>query len=181
MTAVVDYDPSQFVLRRAVSLTSKLSGFVVGKSKLGTHAAVWESIPAATVTLNQSYAPDTTQYPTPPPNGPPVIYPTLLVEQETASIAVSYWDTPGPLLYPGDRVEALYAGELLFRGTVDSTSLTYVVDPNAGKYGATRRVDFSATAAGTYAVMMGRTVKWNNLPVETAIKRIRRWVTVNNF
>ena len=175
------YDPALFVLRRAVVLSAKVGAFVVGKSKLGTAATVWQTIPAATVTINQSYVPDTTTYPTPPPKGPPVCFRTLLIEQETATISLSYWDNPGPLLYAGDRIDVRYAGELLFYGTVDSASLTYVTDPNAVRYGATRRVDFTATAAGTYAVMMGRVVKWKNLPPETAIKRIRRWVTVNGW
>lgn len=176
-----NYDPTRLVLRRAVVMTSKLNSFVLGKSKLGAHATVWQNIPAATVTINQSYTPDTATYPTPPPKGPQVCFHTLLIEQETASIALSYWDNPGPLLYAGDRIEVLYAGELLFYGTVDSTSLAYVVDPAAAAHGATRRVDFSATVAGTYAVMMGRMVSWKNLPAESAIKRIRRWVKVNGF
>jgi hypothetical protein len=162
-----DYDPTRLVLRRAVVVTSKLNGFIIGKSKLGTPATVWANIPAATVSINQSYTPDE--------NG------TLIIEQETASISLSYWDNPGPLLYAGDRIELWYAGELLFYGTIDSTALLYAIDSSADQYGATRRVDFSATAAGTYAVMMGRTIKWKNLPKETAIKRMRRWVTVNKF
>jgi len=162
-----DYDPTLLVLRRAVVLTSMLSSFIVGKSKFGTPATIWANIPAATVTINQSYSPDA--------NG------TLIIEQQTASISLSYWDNPGPLLYAGDHIELLYAGELLFYGTVDSTAITYTIDPEADKHGATRRVDCSATAAGTYAVMMGRTVKWKNLPHETAINRIRRWVTVNRW
>jgi hypothetical protein len=176
-----DYNPDLLVLRRATSVTSRLGAFTLGKSKFATPATVWVNIPAATVTINQSYAPDTTTYPTPPPKGPQRCFHTLLIEQETASIALSYWDNPGPLLYAGDIIEVRYAGELLFKGTVDSTALTYVIDPEASRHGATRRVDFSATAAGTYAVMMGRIVKWKNLPQETAIRRIRRWVTVKGW
>lgn len=180
MTAA--YDPTQLVLRRAATVSANLAeGFTVGKSKLGVPATVWATIPAATVTLNQSYTPDTTFYPTPPPKGPLVCAHTLLVEQETASIALSFWDTPGSLLYVGDRIQLLYAGELLFLGTVDSTALAYTIDPDASRHGATRRVDFSATAAGTYAVMMGRTITWTNLPKETALARISRWVTVHNW
>jgi hypothetical protein len=178
MSTYVKYDPKKFALFRTTAVSSSLDEFLLGESVLGQANTTRTLIEAATFSVTNSYTPDTSGL---PDAKPPVLPGTLLVEAETASIALSFWDEPGELLYPGDRVEALYNGQAVFRGVIDSTSLTYATDSNAHKYGATRRVDFSATAAGLYAVMMGRTIIWTKLPAETAIKRIRRWVTVNNF
>lgn len=127
----------------------------------------WTVIDAATISITSGYTPDD--------NG------TLIIDAETATISLSFWDTPGPLLYPGDRIEARYAGENIFAGWIDTAQLAYSVDPEAVRHGAYRRVDFTATAAGMYATILGRTVTWVNLPKEKAIVRIRRWLTVDNF
>ena len=168
VSAYVKYDPALFKLRRWTKTASTLDEFLVGVSVLSAGPSAWTAIEAATVSINYSYTPDA--------NG------TLIVEADTANISLSFWDEPGPLLYPGDRIDALYGTEVLFWGTVDSTQLSYATDPEAARHGASQRVDFSATAAGQYAVMMGRTVKWAKLPRdEAAIVRIRRWVTVNGW
>lgn len=167
MSAYVAYDPSRLVLRRLLTQSAGLDGFIVGVSTLGATETTWEVIEAATVSITAGYTPDD--------NG------TLIVDAETATISLSYWDTPGPLLYPGDRIEVRYVGENVFAGTVDTAVLTYSTDPEAVRHGAYRRVDFTATAAGVYAVIMGRTVTWKALPAEKAITRIRRWITVNGF
>jgi hypothetical protein len=177
-SSYIKYDPKKFALLRTTAVASTLDEFLVGASKLNAPNTVRTPIEAATFSVTSGYTPDATGL----PNIKPVVPPgTLLVDAETAAISLSFWDEPGELLYPGDRIEAMYQGAAVFRGVVDSTSLTYVADPAAYKHGASRRVDFSATAAGLYAVMMTRTVKWSKLPAETPIKRIRRWVTVNNW
>jgi hypothetical protein len=177
-TARIPYNPALFRLRRWTSTSSSLDEFLVGVSLLGSTGSGATDIEAATVTLTSGYTPDTVGQPEATPPIPPG---TLLVEAETATIGLSFWDQPGELLYPADRIAAYYAGELIFRGTITSTSLSYVTDPAATAHGATRRVDFSATAAGLYAVQMNRTVTWTRLPLETAIQRIRRWVTVTGW
>lgn len=167
MSAYVKYDPKLFELRRITSVPSTLDEFLIGESVLASTTSAYILIPAATVSFSSGYTPDE--------NG------TLIIDAETVTVSLSFWDEPGTLLYPGNRIEIRYAGKVLCTAVVDSTSLTYAADPDAARHGATRRVDFTATAAGTYAVLMGRTVKWTKLPKESAIKRIRRWVTVTGW
>jgi hypothetical protein len=167
MSAHVEYDPALFALHRAVTVSARLGEFTIGRSLLGATVTTWATYESATVSISAGYSPDE--------NG------TLIVDPETATISLSYWDQPGPLLYPGDRIECVYDGEQIFTGTISSAQLTYSTDPGSLKHGAWRRVDFTATAAGVYAVVMGRTVSWKSLPAESAITRIRRWVTVNGF
>jgi hypothetical protein len=172
------YDPTKFALLRTTAVSSTLDEFLLGESVLGQANTTRTAIEAATVSITNAYAPD----PTGLPDAKPVVKPGILLpEAETATISLSFWDDPGELLYPGDRIEVMYDGAAVFRGVVDSTQLSYATDPEAIKHGATRRVDFSATAAGLYAVMMTRTITWKLLPAETAIKRIRRWITVNGW
>lgn len=168
MSERVEYDPKKFELRRYTAAPSTLDEFLIGESVLGSTAKRgYTVIPAATVTFSSGYTPDE--------NG------TLIIDAETVTISLSFWDEPGTVLYPGNRIALVYAGKVLCSAIVDSTTVTYAVDPEARKHGATRRCDFSATAAGQYAVMMGREVTWKKLPKESAIKRIRRWVTVSGW
>lgn len=168
MSTPVQYDPELFVLERASTTSSRLGEFVLGESKLGSATiGAWVLIDMASFSYTASYTPDD--------NG------TLLVEADTATVALTQWDNVPAPLYPSDRVRVGYDGKLLFRGTVDTTSTAYVADPQAARYGATRRVEFSATLVGSYASALGKTVCWKGLPAETAIKRIRRWVKVNGW
>ena len=168
MSSKVPYDPSLLSVRRMTSVSSSLDEFLIGVSLLGAGPSTYDDFEAATVSITNGYSPN---------DGG-----TLIVDAETASVSLSFWDTPGTILYPKDRIIIRYNGETMFYGDVDSTSLTYTVDPAAARYGATKRVDFTATATSYYAVMMSRVITWKKLPsTETHIQRIRRWVTVHGF
>jgi hypothetical protein len=168
MSVKVDYDHSLVTLRRYTSISSSLDEFLVGVSLLDNNPSTWTAITAATVSITNGYTPDDKG--------------TLIVDAETASVALSFWDEPGEILYPSDRIQVRYGAKTLFYGVVDTTSLTYVTDPTAAAHGATRRVDFSATATGLYSVMMSRIVSWKKLSSdETHIQRIRHWVRVDGW
>ena len=162
------YDPAAFSLERAEVVSARLGELILGVSRLGVEASAWVPIEQATFGISAGYSPDE--------NG------TLLLDSETASVSMSYWDGPaGSPLYPSDRVRAMYAGMLLFLGTVDSTRTGYSTDPEAARHGAVRRVDFSATLVGTYAATLAKQVCYRTLPAESAIARIQRWITVTNW
>lgn len=168
MSTAVAYDPALFVLERAQVVSAELGEFILGESELGaTEVSTWVTVPAATFTMSCGYNVNADD--------------TLIIEADTASVSLSFWDEPGDVLYPSDRIRATYNGEVLFRGTVDSTSMTYDADPSALEHGKHRRVDFTASIAGTYATMMGKTVCWTALPTEPPLRRIRRWVTVSGW
>lgn len=167
MSAHLPYDPAAFRVERAGSVSGRLGAFVLGASALGAASSAWLTVPAATFSYSSSYSPDE--------NG------TLILDSETASIALAFWDTAGSVLVAGERVRATYNGKLLFVGRVDSTSVAYSTDAGSLRYGAYRRIDFTATLVGQYAAAMERTVSWESLPKEYAIQRIRRWVTVDNW
>jgi hypothetical protein len=163
----VTYDPTLFLLERAEVVSAMLGELILGVSRLGAETSAWIPVPTATFTMSAGYSVNDDA--------------TLIIEADSASVALSYWDTAGDVLTPGDRVQASYDDLILFRGTVDATSLTYVADPAAPEHGATRRVDFTATVVGTYAAALGKTVCWTALPAEPPIDRIRRWVTVEGW
>lgn len=170
MSEAIRYNPKHFQLRLLAAAPSSLDEFLIGESILGSEASAsgYTVVPSATVTFSSGYTPDEND--------------TLIVDSETVTVGLSFWDELGsPVLYPGNRIEVVYDGESICTAIVDSTSVTYAADPAAARHGATRRVDFSATAAGKYVVMMGRKVSWDKLPKESAIKRIRRWVTVSGW
>lgn len=170
MSTAVKYNPNLFQVQRATAVPSVLGEYILGVSKLGSAAAsaTWQEVPAATFTYSSGYTRDQ--------NG------TLIIDSETASVSMSFWgDPPEPPLYSLDQVRTVYNSKVIFKGTVDSTSLTYAADPAAADHGAVRRVDFTATLVGAYAVALGKTVSWRNLPAETAITRVRRWVTVDGW
>jgi hypothetical protein len=167
VSAVIAYDPALFLLERAQQVSARLGELILGESRLGVAAHAWVPVPAATFTMTEGYTPDD--------NG------TLIYDSQTATIGLTFWDEPGDVLYPADRVRAWYSGRLLFLGTVDTTSLTYDTDPDAAHNGASRRVTFAATLVGTYAAALAKTVCWTALPAEPPITRIRRWVRVNGW
>lgn len=169
MSDYVAYDFEQFVLERAEVTSAALGEFIVGESALGAEASSWVTIPVASFSTSAAYAVD--------PDG------TLIVDAESASVAIAFWGTPADVpLYPSDRVRATYAGLPIFLGTVDSTEVIYAVDDEAVEHGgATHRMTFTATIAGTYAAALGKKVCWEALPEESAIDRIRRWITVDGW
>jgi hypothetical protein len=168
MSEHVAYDPALFTLERAEVVSAMLGELILGLSRLGEEASAWVPIEAATFTLSAGYSPDD--------------HGTLLPDSETASVSLSFWDGAGDSpLYPSDRVRASYAGQVLFLGTVDSLSVQYATSPEAARYGATRHVTIAANLVGTYAVALAKEVCFRELPAESAITRIRRWITVTNW
>ncbi len=163
-----EYDPTLFVLERAATVTAALGEFVLGVSKLGATTTGWVQVPMATFSFAEAYEPDDSG--------------TLVYQSQTATVNLSFWQKPTVApLYPADRVRATYDGKVLFLGTVDRTTTTYAVDPQAHRFGATHRIDFGATLVGSYGAMLGKTVCWTFMPPEPAITRIRRFVTVNGW
>lgn len=168
MSAHVEYDPDLFLLERAETVSSRLGEFILGESHLGSAAAAaWVPIENASFGWSMGYSADDKG--------------TLIFDSESATVSMSYWGGIADPLYPADRIRASYDGDVFFLGTIDTTSITYSVDPEAANSGAVRRADLSATAVGTYASAMERIVCWINLPLEPAITRIRRWVTVTGW
>lgn len=169
MSTAIKYNPELFTVERAGTVSAALGEFIIGVSRLGSTAATaWLPVPLATFTYTSGYTPDENK--------------TLIIDSETAQVSLSYWDDlPEPPLYSLDQVRVRYAGETLFQGTVDSTRVAYSADPAAAEHGATRRIDFSASLVGDYAIALGKTVSWTNLPAEPAIDRVRRWVTVDGW
>lgn len=164
----VAYDPALFLVERATTLSARLGEFLVGASPLGSSGTgTWLAVPLATFSFSSGYNPDEKG--------------TLIIDGDSASVALSFWDNPGDILYPLDRIRVSYDGKELFTGTVDSTSLKYEADPTAAIYGAHRRVDFTASILGSYAIALSKQVTFTALPAETAIHRIRRWITVGNW
>jgi hypothetical protein len=172
MSVAVKYDPDLFSFERAETLSSKLGSFLIGLSRLGAGTSTgWVPIQMASFTMTSSYS---------------VEDKILIVDADTASVSMSYWAPSGTWddeypLYSGDRVRALYDGVQIFLGTVDSIAIGYEATPSAQRHGRQRLITFSATMLGTYASMMGRIICPGVLPAETAIVRIRRWLTVNNW
>ena len=169
MSDAVKYRPDKFVLRRLTPVSSVLDEFLTSDSDgpVDPGGSVWTVIPSATVSYSSGYTPNDKG--------------TLIIDSESVSVALSFWDEPGTILYPGDRIDILYLGKRICAAIVDTTTINYTIDAEAKRHGATRRVDFSATAVGVYATMMGLEVTWKNLPKEPAITRIRRWLTVLNW
>lgn len=167
MSTAVAYNPDLFLLERAEQVSAALGELVLGESHLGTTTSAWVPVPLAEFSLTESYTVDDNA--------------TLIYESQTATAALSFWDEPGDILYPSDRVRATYDGAPLFTGTVDTTSIEYEATPQARAHGATRRVTLTATLVGGYAAALGRTVCWTALPAEAPITRIRRWVTVDGW
>lgn len=128
----------------------------------------WVTVPLATFSYDHGYLPDE--------NG------TLIFDSESATVSLSFWDEPGDVLYSLDQVRVTYDDKVLYRGTVDSTTLRYTADPAAKDYGATRRVDFTASVVGSYAAALGKVVDWGREPDESAKEFLERYgVTVVGY
>ncbi len=158
------YDPDLFRVERVSSMTSKLGEFRLGFSRLGGPATSgWVEVPSATYNYTAEYNPDE--------NG------TLIIGSETASISFSLKEPPSiPPLYPLDKVRVTYAGEVVALWTVDTTSVTKrPTDTIRDRY------DFVATLVGTYAAAMGKEICFGDLPKESPLKRISRWVKVIGY
>lgn len=168
MSTAVAYDFELFAFERAEVTSARLGELIVGESTLGTTSSAWVPVPVASFAVTSGYTVDA--------NG------TLIVEAESANVSMEFWGTPADVpLYPSDRVRATYGGVVLILGTVDSTTVAHTVDGEAARYGATHRVSFSASIAGSHAAALGQTVCWEALPEEPAITRIRRWITVDGW
>lgn len=161
MSSAVKYDPTLFVLERLEHVSARTGEFRLGLSRLGSTSTSWAPVDSASFSRTEGYTIDA--------NG------TLVYDSETASVALSFWGNPDPgqLLYPSDRVRASYDGTQVFRGQVDTTSITVEADP--------LRTDFTATCVGAYWPFLNGSVCWHALPVESPITRIRRWLIVDNY
>jgi hypothetical protein len=124
---------------------------------------------------------------------PPSSISTFCYGSETLTLTWSRWDTQTlDIPFVLDTVRAMYDGELLMLGTVEQVSKLTDADPEAWRYGATRRIDLTATIGGLYADLLSKTVYWGTtagpdgvtrvyspaLPQESWQQRIKRWVTV---
>lgn len=140
--------------------------FTVEKSTGGG----WTAVAVANLTYSASYDPD---------DGG-----TLIIGSETVRFVLSGWGSAA-LLNPLDVIRVRYNGIDIGCGlfTVDTATVTETVDPQAEHYGGeTERVDCQCSAVGTYAAAMDTIVTWaDKLPAESAITRVRRWVTVNGW
>lgn len=167
---ISEYDPALFVVELAESVDSYLGTMVLGHSRLGTETSAWVPIPLATFTYSFDYPPNE--------NG------TLIVGAEAAGVSLSFHGEPEAIpLYPSDRVRVRYDGETIFTGTVDGTTITRTaISPHSpASKGSDHVTQFDATLVGTYAVMLTKEICHGDLPAETAITRIRRWVTVEGW
>jgi hypothetical protein len=140
--------------------------FTVEKSSGGS----WVAVQVANLTYSAAYDPD--------PKG------TLIIGSETVRFTISGWGT-AVLLAALDVIRVRYNGIAIGCGifTVDTATITKAVDPGAERYGGeTERIDCQCSAVGTYAAALDTIVTWASaLPAETAITRVRRWVTVDNW
>ena len=164
---ISEYDPTLFVVELAESVASRVGSMVLGHTRLGVDTSTWVPIPLATFTYSFDY----------PPND----YGTLIVGAETASVSLSFRGEPEAIpLYPSDRVRVRYGDQTVFVGTVEGTTIARTAVDRA-KHGHDHVMAFSASLVGTYAVMLTKQICYGDLPAETAISRIRRWVTVNGW
>lgn len=133
-------------------------------------ASGWVAVEVTSLTYTASYDPDANN--------------TLIVGSETVRFSISGWGA-ATLLNALDVIRVRYNGIDVGCGTftVDTATVTQTVDPEAARYGGeTERVDCQCSAVGTYAAALDTTVTWATaLPAETAITRVRRWVTVDNW
>lgn len=129
----------------------------------------WTEVPIASFSYSESYNPDDNN--------------TLIYGSETGNITISYYAKPAiDPLYATDKIRARYGTLWSFYGTVDSTNWHKFTTGDSLRHGGNPyQLDFTATCVGTYAALLGRTVCWTTLPTETAIVRIRRFVTVNGW
>jgi hypothetical protein len=162
---ISEYDPDLFKVERLQAASGRLGSFILGESRLGVDSApAWVEIPAATFTYSMDYDPDE--------NG------TLIIGSETASFSVSVvgsstFELPAE---PSDKIRAVYQGEVIFSGIVDSTKVRRTaLSPLPYRW----QVDFSATLVGTYALAMTKIVCYGDLPEESAWNRLSRWVRIS--
>lgn len=123
----------------------------------------------ATLTYSAAYDPDDNS--------------TLIVGSETIRFSISGWGAAA-LVQPLSVIEVKYNGIDVGCGTytVDTATVTKTVDPTAAHYGGqTERVDCQCTGVGKYAAALDTTATWGKLPVEHALTRAQRWVSVGNW
>lgn len=155
------YNPDLFLVERVTAFSSKLGEFRLGYSRLGgTATPGWVEVPSATFNYTFDYTLDE--------NG------TLIIGAETGSVSVSFPKIPSVVpLYPLDKVRVTYDGKVKHLMTVDSTTIQKrPINETDDRY------DFVATLVGTYAAAMGKEICYGDLPKESPIVRIRRWVKV---
>lgn len=168
MSVRIDYNPDQFHIERATTLSASLGTMRLGETTLGASSSGWAAVEFSSFSMNSGYSVNDDR--------------VLIVEAESATLSISRWGPPWePPVFPADLVRARYGNTVLFVGRVDQASHTTSVDPDAQAFGHNRRTDFTVTLVGQYAAALGRKVCWTYLPEEPSIDRIRRWVTVNGW
>lgn len=156
------YNPDLFHVA-LLQPSSQVGSFILGSSKLGpANWGGWTELAAASFSYSANYDRDDKG--------------TLIVGSETASVSISRnAKTFAAPLYPSDHVRAIYNSRVLFDGIVDSTRVTKT---SLSGWPKKFRWDFTATLVGAYALAMTKTVCYGDLPQETALARIQRWVTI---
>lgn len=169
MSSYQKYDPALFIFEREQSGSARAGVARTGSARAGVASSNWVPLPTAVFSYASNYDPDA--------NG------TLIVGTETASCSLKYFGDPAPedLIYVGDSVRASYADQLIFLGVVESVKLTTSVDTEAQAHGAHYVTELAANLVGAYAAALDHEVTWTELPSETVIDRIRRWVTVTGW
>lgn len=106
---------------------------------------------------------------------------TLVLESETASATISYWDDlPDPLLLDvDDELSAAYDGHVLFHGYCDSLVHDYTTTEDALPRGRSRRIDTTASFVGDYASTIERVVIGSAVS-QGAYQRARQYAAVDN-
>lgn len=166
MSTYAKYDPALFAVERATQVTAKLGEMLLGVATLGASTEAWLPVESASVTVSGGYEPDE--------------HGTLIVAAQTATVDISTWTDPGDPLVPADVIRVVYDSAELFRGTVESTSLTVEADPD-GRSAERRRYSFSATATDSNWIAMQRTVSWEGPLPESSVERARLFVTVDGW
>jgi hypothetical protein len=147
------YDPALFIVQR----------------RSGTE---WVHVPAASVSYTSDYSLNDNR-----DGSPPSHVPTLVIGSETATVSITRYanSLPTDILYPADRVQAIYNDKIILDGDVETVTITDEADPAAKKYGVRRRFDISCAVGGFYAHLLSRTVTWSSLPGESWVARLSRF------
>jgi hypothetical protein len=179
-TTPIPYDPDLLSVERATHQIAKTGSARTGHANLNATVTTWVDVPFVSVSYSSDYsAVDHADDPI------PAHYSTLVVGSETAQIDISRWDTDlgSDGLYPSDQVRIMYGTTQILLGVVEGVQITRTRVPEADRYGATLRVDISASVVGLFASMLSRTVSWPHaLPAEPWYpNRISRFVSVTNW
>lgn len=157
------YDFRKVHIERLEMASARLGEFIVGESRLGFPSAQWVVIATASFEYSMNYDPNDKG--------------VLIYGSETGTLSLSAVGSSSfsPPVQPADKVRVRYGARTVFTGIVDTTRTRRTSLSDLPKR---FRVDFSATLVGVYAVALTKTVCYGDLPAESALDRIKRWVKV---